>query len=64
MNDVTDETFAGGFEKHWLEQVRRGLLLTPAQRLAWLENTMNEMSTWVGRAQRVESLREERNEEV
>lgn len=50
MTDTTQETLSAGFEKHWLDQVRRGLLLTPVQRLAWLETTMSEMSTWVGRA--------------
>ena len=38
------------FERHWLEQVRRGLELTPAQRLAWLEATISELAGWVGRA--------------
>ena len=39
-----------GFERHFLEQVRRGLELTPLERLQWLENTMSELSGWVGRA--------------
>ena len=41
---------AAGFERHWLEQVRRGLELTPAQRLAWLETTVRGLADWVGRA--------------
>ena len=41
---------AAGFERHWLEQVRRGLELTPAQRLAWLETTVRGLAGWVGRA--------------
>ena len=50
MAEETNDVVARGFEKHWLEQVCRGLLLTPVQRLAWLETTMDEMSSWVGRA--------------
>jgi len=47
---VADASEAAGFERHWLDQVRRGLALTPAQRLAWLETTVRDLAGWVGRA--------------
>jgi hypothetical protein len=50
MAEERDASLADGFEAHWLEQVRLGLRLTPAQRLAWLEDTVTELSGWVGRA--------------
>jgi hypothetical protein len=42
--------FERGFDGHWRRQVRRGLALTPAQRLRWLEQTMEELRPFVGRA--------------
>jgi GNAT superfamily N-acetyltransferase len=42
--------FDRGFDGHWRRQCRQGLALTPAQRLQWLEQTMDEMGRWVGRA--------------
>lgn len=30
--------------------IRKGLELTPAQRLRWLEETVEELLPWVGRA--------------
>ena len=37
-------------EEHRREQVRRGLELSAAERLAWLETTMKELRPLVGRA--------------
>jgi hypothetical protein len=31
-------------------QIRKGLELTPAERLRWLEDTVEELLPWVGRA--------------
>ena len=42
--------FDRGFDGHWRRQVRLGLTLTPAQRLRWLERTMEELRPLVGRA--------------
>jgi hypothetical protein len=39
-----------GFKGHRRRQARLGLLLTPAQRLRWLEETMEELRRYVGRA--------------
>ena len=42
--------FERGFDGHRRRQVRLGLALTPAQRLRWLEQTMEELRPLVGRA--------------
>ena len=42
--------FERGFDGHQRRQVRLGLALTPAQRLRWLEQTMEELRPLVGRA--------------
>jgi hypothetical protein len=44
--------FDRGFKGHWRRQVRLGLALTPAERLRWLEQTMDELRPLVGRARR------------
>lgn len=54
------EGFDRGFEGHWRRQVRRGLTLTPAERLRWLEQTMEELRQLVGRARGRSSLQTER----
>ncbi len=41
--------FDRGFDGHWRRQVRLGLALTPAERLRWLELTMEELRPFVGR---------------
>lgn len=38
------------FEAHHRRQVRLGLRLSPAQRLRWLEQSMEELRKLVGRA--------------
>jgi hypothetical protein len=48
--------FDRGFDGHWRRQVRRGLALTPAQRLRWLEQTMQELRPLVGRARRARPI--------
>ena len=45
-----DDPFPRGFEAHRRAQIRRGLLLTPAERLRWLEETMATLRRWTGRA--------------
>lgn len=42
--------FDRGFEGHRRRQARLGLRLTPAERLRWLEQTMEELRRLVGRA--------------
>lgn len=39
-----------GFEGHRRRQARLGLALSPAERLRWLEETMEELRGLVGRA--------------
>jgi hypothetical protein len=50
--------FDRGFDGHWRRQVRRGLSLSPAQRLRWLEQTMEELRPLVGRARLAKPSRE------
>lgn len=38
------------FEANRSLQLRQGLRLTPAERLRWLEETVEELLPWVGRA--------------
>jgi hypothetical protein len=38
------------FEGNRLLQLRQGLAMTPAERLRWLEDTVEELLPWVGRA--------------
>jgi hypothetical protein len=42
--------FDRGFEGHSRRQARLGLKLTPAERLRWLEQTMEELRWLLGRA--------------
>ncbi len=39
-----------GFDGHRRAQVLMGLRLTPAERLRWLEETMETLRRWQGRA--------------
>ncbi len=41
-----------GFEGHWCRHVRLGLALTLAERLRWLEQTLEGLRPLVGRASR------------
>jgi hypothetical protein len=38
------------FEGNRILQLRQGLAMTPAERLRWLEDTVEELRPWVGRA--------------
>ena len=51
---VPEETggFDRGFEGHRRRQARLGLQLSPAERLRWLEETMDELRRLLGRARR------------
>lgn len=42
--------FDRGFEGHSRRQARLGLKLSPAERLRWLEQTMDELRGLLGRA--------------
>ena len=42
--------FDRGFEGHSRRQARLGLRLSPAERLEWLERTMDELRGLLGRA--------------
>ena len=42
--------FPRGYDGHRREQTRMGLRLTPAQRLRWLEETMDSLRRWQGLA--------------
>ena len=42
--------FDRGFEGHSRRQAKLGLKLTPAERLRWLEQTMDELRGLLGRA--------------
>ncbi len=55
-----DEDFPRGFDAHRRAQIRRGLLLTPAQRLRWLEETMSTLRRWTGRAREGRPMHEDR----
>ena len=44
--------FDRGFEGHRRRQARLGLQLSPAERLRWLEETMDELRRLLGRARR------------
>lgn len=53
--DETPPVGSGEFpDRSWDEHRRRqavnGLQLTPAERLRWLETTMEELRRWLGRA--------------
>ena len=46
------DAFDRGFEGHRRRQARLGLSLSPAERLRWLEETMEELRGLLGRARR------------
>jgi hypothetical protein len=47
----SDESeFPRGFDGHLRAQARMGLRLTPAERLRWLEETMDSLRRWRGLA--------------
>lgn len=48
----TLDGFDRGFEGHRRRQARLGLHLSPAERLRWLEETMDELRRLLGRAGR------------
>ena len=53
MSDATSSSppgFPRGFDGHRRAQAVLGLLLTPAGRLRWLEETMEALRRWRGRA--------------
>jgi hypothetical protein len=48
--DPADRDFDAGYEGHQRRQARLGLSMTPAERLAWLENKLAEMRQLLGKA--------------
>ncbi len=50
VKHTTDGIWPRGFEEHRRSQVLMGLRLTPAERLRWLEDTMETLRRWQGRA--------------
>jgi hypothetical protein len=44
------EPFPRGFDGHKASQAGLGLSMTPAERLRWLEETMEVLRRWQGRA--------------
>lgn len=49
-----ERVFDSGYEGHFRRQARLSLALTPAQRLRWIEETMEEMLRILGRARNQE----------
>ena len=45
-----DSEFPRGFDGHRRAQARMGLRLTPAERLRWLDETMDALRRWQGLA--------------
>lgn len=48
--DASASPWPRGFEEHRAEQAGIGLRMTPAERLRWLEETMETLRRWQGRA--------------
>jgi hypothetical protein len=46
------DLFPRGFDEHRRAQARMGLRMTPAERLRWLEETMETLRRWQGRARK------------
>jgi hypothetical protein len=59
--DSDDSEFPRGFDGHRRAQARMGLRLTPAERLRWLDEAMDTLRRWQGRARptRVQSAKGE-----
>jgi hypothetical protein len=55
LDELSEEELAWSWEANRRRQIRRGLELTPAERLQWLETTLAEARQLLGRARRVES---------
>ena len=51
-----ERTWENDHEEHRRRQARMGLKLSPAERLRWLESTMETMRSWVGRARQARPL--------
>ena len=47
---IVPEGYEWDYEGHRRRQARRGLAMTPAERLRWLEETTEEMRKLLGRA--------------
>jgi hypothetical protein len=53
IDEIAEEELAWSWEANRRRQVRRGLELTPAERLQWLETALAEVRLFLGRAQRL-----------
>ena len=49
-------TFSRGYDGHRQAQAGVGLTMTPAERLRWLQETMETLRRWQGRARTGEAL--------
>ena len=52
MSSSRSDPYQWSYETHRRQQARRGLELSAAERLRWLESTMEEMHQLAGRAER------------
>lgn len=50
IDELSEEELAWSWEANRRRQIRRGLELTPAERLRWLETTLTEARQLLGRA--------------
>lgn len=50
IDELSEEELAWSWEANRRRQIRRGLELTPAERLQWLETTLAEARQLLGRA--------------
>lgn len=53
IDELSEEELAWSWEANRRRQIRRGLELTPAERLQWLETILAEARQLLGRARRV-----------
>ena len=58
IDELPDEELAWSWQAHRRRQIRRGLELTPAQRLRWLETTLAQARRILGRARKAEDQAE------
>jgi hypothetical protein len=49
---MTQSDFPRGYDGHRRAQIRMGLRLTPAERLRWLEESVDALRRWQGLARR------------
>lgn len=55
IDELSEDELAWSWEANRRRQIRRGLELTPAERLQWLETTLAEARQLLGRARDTEA---------